>query len=270
MKKWNNVFEKDTNMFEIKKFNSGEYDIKLIERVTYPIVIKWNWFKEKDILIPLMQLAAIKTTYNYDVRIRLQCNYMPYSRQDRVFIAGQSNYAQTVLNLLNDNFDIIETMALHCKSLTNMESVRNLTKELWKFDTNYITHVFPDENAQKHFYNHNDIKKIIFAKTRDDKGHPALMSKHIDGGIEATRRFIICDDICDGGRTFVACANKLREMYGDDIKIELMIYHAFMTHGLDDLKASGISQIAIINPDSYDYVIEQYPNDVEYFRRESI
>ena len=45
-------------------------------------------------------------------------------------------------------------------------------------------------------------------------------------------RFIILDDICDGGRTFIELAKELRKVYGE-CYIALVVTHGIFSKGLD-------------------------------------
>lgn len=257
-------------MFEIKKFNSGEWDVKLVERIHgNEAVIHWNWFDEsqRDVMLLLMKIGAIKKQYGM-IPIIIDAPYLPYSRQDRVFEAGQDIPIETLVKTITGRYlDVtIKTMGLHCENIY----FNKINNELYELNTSFIP-VFPDINAAKHYeanpYYINP-KKIILQKMRTDNGIRTEF-KIIDGLNMFTcpemSKFLICDDICDGGRTFVEAAKLLKRQWGNDITIELMIYHAFMTHGLDDLKAAGISKIKIINPDSYEYVINKFPEDKNYF-----
>ena len=62
-------------MFEMKRFNSGELDVKLVERLNN-FEVHWNWFNEdeRDLMVPLLKADAIKKQYG-EVNIVLVCNY---------------------------------------------------------------------------------------------------------------------------------------------------------------------------------------------------
>lgn len=253
-------------MFEVKKFNSGEWNVKLIERIHgNEAVIHWNWFDEsqRDVMLLLMKIGAIKKQYGM-IPIVVNAPYLPYSRQDRVFEAGQDIPVETLVKAITGRYSdiFIKTMGLHCE---NLYHIINEKYRINQFNIN----VFPDQNAINHFLGYGNItRKIVLQKMRTDKG--IITELHMVEGVNLypcpeMSSFLICDDICDGGRTFVEAAKLLKAQWGNDITIELMIYHAFMTHGLDDLKDAGISKIKIINPDSYEYVINKFPENKQYF-----
>ena len=252
--------------FDIKQFSSGEYQIKIINRIRGKAVIHWNWFdkNQRDLMLLLTKIGAIKKQYGM-IPITVYAPYLPYARQDRVFEAGQDLAIETLVKAICGRYDDIkiETMALHCYN--NYD----ISNKIATIDDRDIL-VFPDTNAKHHYDTSYNTPYLIFPKDRIN-GVPYL-SEPISSNIKEkdVTYYLICDDICAGGRTFIECAKTLRKEYGEDIAIELMIYHAFLDHGLDGLKASGISKIYIINPDSYEYVCNLYPNDLTYFEYKEI
>lgn len=275
-------------MWDNSKFNSGEWNVNLKERINGSVAtIEWNWFENPDILLPILQADAIKRQYGRVVLI-LKANYLPYSRQDRVFQAGQPLALDVVLNILSQHFDQIEVMGLHADinhpGLLNKIIGYKGTIPFVLSDSYNL--VFPDQNANKHFDYQNTSPDIFdsnsqvfrdlraasiieFTKVRDSNNRPHTELKDAKKLTpDVTKPFLICDDICDGGRTFTNVARTLQDHFGNngievknDIKIELMVYHAFMTHGLDDLKASGISKVYVLNPDSHKYVLNKFKDD---------
>lgn len=244
--------------FEVKQFSSGEYDVKLINRISESeATIHWNWFKEKDFFLQLLKIDAIRNTYGERVAIILEVPYLPYARQDRVFEAGQGvPYNKMVQTLLKDGIRI-RTQGLHTKD----HSIDLYNELVTMVQDPEVVNVFPDKSAEGHYYTGNlfsrtapkESQKLFFNKVRrDDKVISELEEKEII--IPESKKFIIYDDICAGGRTFVNAANALRKKYGNDINIELTVYHAFLDHGISDLLDSGISRINIINKDSYEYI----------------
>lgn len=251
--------------FKTKQFSSGEFDVQIFNRIYgEEAVIHWNWFDEsqRDIFALLLKIDAIKRNYP-NVDITLDAPYLPYMRQDRLFEAGQSVPATVLVDLLNQRVNRIKTMA--CHSIQHYVSNEKifLHSEMGARTNNY-NYVFPDANAANHYADNHEPLQYVFHKVRNNDGVKLeLFDKPNTVHTEFT--FLICDDIVAGGRTFVECANALRSYYGDKIKIELMIYHAFLDYGIDNLQQSGISKVHIVNKDSYDYILTLYPTDIDYF-----
>lgn len=256
--------------FEVKKFSSGEWNVKIKERIHGEAVVHWNWFNEdeRDIMLLLMKIGAIKKQYGM-MPVTVYAPYLPYARQDRVFEAGQDLAIETLVKAICGRYPdtTIKTMALHGK--TCHRGIYNAKHEMHDEMHDIYNIIYPDSNAIFH-YSHlfgSYDKGLHFEKIRDNEGAPTLWLHHNFKGLVELRNIpcLICDDICAGGRTFIECAKEIRKIYGNDTIIELMIYHAFLDHGLDALKESGISLIHIINPDSCEYICKLYPNDLEYF-----
>ncbi len=80
-------------------------------------------------------------------------------------------------------------------------------------------------------------------KTRDPDtgqlGEPTVQTEHI-----GHRDFLIVDDLCDGGRTFVNLARRLRPM--TDGKIHLYVTHGIFSAGFIELRET-IDHIYVAN-----------------------
>lgn len=252
-------------MFNIKQHNSGEVEVTLMERIREnSVIIKWNYFEQKDIMVPLLQAAAVKHTYGDNIDIILEAPYLPYACQDRIFKAGQAIAFEEFINIIKLYFNQVITMALHCSY--NFIGLENKRYNAITLQSEYNI-IFPDESARKHYY-YPDDKMYTFIKERNENGEPNLTLDitKVPMRQSAEKVFLICDDIGDGNRTFVNCANALRrEFPRHEIKIELMLYHAFCTYGLQNLFDAGITKLKIINPDSYSFLINKFPEHKDFF-----
>lgn len=269
-------------MFDVKKFNSGEWDVKIKPEFIKKLLsldsveLHWNWFEQPDIMIPFMTASAIEKIFNgvgvFNSKFTLKVPYLPYSRQDRAFEVGQGIYVTSLIDLLTTKFDCIETLCIHGEAHgSSGRGFKLINSLIYLHDVKDKIIVFPDKSADKHFSNVSGKSCVYLQKSRyiDDIGQS--ISSTIDKAFllfeskEMAKDFLICDDICDGGRTFTECAKVLKKEFGENIKIELLVAHGFMTHGLDDLKKCGISTIFIANEDSYEYLTEKF-NDNEYIK----
>ena len=86
--------------------------------------------------------------------------------------------------------------------------------------------------AKKLAKSDNVIEVISASKTRDTKSGE-ITSTHIHGEV-AGKDFIILDDICDGGRTFIELAKSLKEKKSG--AVYLYVTHGIFSKGLDELK----------------------------------
>lgn len=255
--------------FDVKQFSSGEYSVKIVDRINhFNAYILWNWFEDKSFDLLLLKIDAVKVNYP-QVNIIVFIPYMPYSRQDRIFEVGQGIPIGVISKALDAVGCKVYTFAFHTKNYINCiygNIKHSLTEEKG------IMYVFPDASAKNH-YSVNMFGYFNFAeifKTRLSDGSIVIdmeKSKHGLNNIKDCKdnhTVLICDDIIAGGRTFIEVAKLIKEM-NPLVKIEVLVYNAFLDYGLDKIKESGISKINIINRCSYDYVNKLYPDESEFF-----
>lgn len=72
-------------------------------------------------------------------------------------------------------------------------------------------------------------------KTRDFNTG-ALAGFHMETPLPETGRFLIVDDICDGGGTFIGLAEAIRET-NPDVKLDLWVTHGVFSKGLRELSS---------------------------------
>jgi ribose-phosphate pyrophosphokinase len=143
--------------------------------------------------------------------------------------------------------------------------------------------VSPDAGAYKKIFDvakHFKINNVITAtKVRDLKTGEILSTQIPISPYDADKTFVIIDDICDGGRTFIELAKSIKEtrslssvvhpsQYG---KIYLIVTHGIFSAGLLSLskEIDGIfctNSIKDIDVESYsDYKFDKY-----YFKQLNI
>jgi len=256
--------------FKITNFSSGEWNVRLIKRITTrDVTIKWNWFENKDVMLPIFMANCIKSQYGDTVDINLLMEYAPYSRQDRLFDAGECINFSVLLSVLRPHFQNIIPMCLHNNTyISNQVKCQNIKLDYFVYNLNVIL-VFPDLSAEKHLDDVHFNRKIVISKQRkDDVIVSVIDDKHTSFDVAMLTdmtQFVIIDDICAGGKTFVNAANLLTEKFGNDIDITLIVNVAFLDFGLDALKKSGIKRIVINSDDSYNAMLRLYPDDLDYF-----
>lgn len=239
-------------------FPTGEYGV-IIEDSNYNeydnvVKIYWDWTKEKDVFKICTQINAINNKYPY-AYILLYAPYLPYSRQDKIFNDGECVSFDLLLKMLsasaNNNYTlsiitnaIHNEQAFHCLSNKYQFSRDNnlfCSYEIIK-DLKYNV-VFPDKNAEKHFYMNENTNQYYCKKLRGEMGK--IISYECDRIKDVTLPTYILDDICDGGATFIKCAEALKAQGVEDIR--LFVYHGFFTKGLDALFEAGIKEIYTTN-----------------------
>ncbi len=170
----------------------------------------------------------------------LYMNYLPYARQDRVCNEGESLSVKVVADFINGlKFDTVVCKDIH--SEVGAALLDNLSHHtlptvarglLFKCPPENTVLVSPDAGANK--------KVLGFAKdvgytqvVRADKTRELATGK-ITGTVVYSENvgdkdFLIVDDICDGGRTFIELAKELRKLTTG--KVLLYVTHGIFSQG---------------------------------------
>ena len=272
--------------YEISKFPDGQQSIRILENgfsSTYnsisktdkPIMIRSRLNNFKDLEIIICANQALKELGAKEIEL-----YVPYfigARSDRKFQLGSINYIKTVIapiiNLqgfkkvmvLDPHSDVLEACINNFVKMYNYPLIKHaLTKIDNKNDAQErIVLVSPDAGALKKIYDtaHEfSINKIITGtKVRDLKTGkivntdiPSLKGNFC---MEPDQKFVIVDDICDGGRTFIELAKAIR-LQRPDAEIYLIVTHGIFSNGLYEL-SQNFKRVFCTNS------VKQY-DDVEY------
>lgn len=242
--------------FHINSFPDGQQSVNILEGANYlhdkniKIYSRIRSFRDIELIIctnqALRQLGVCSVSL-----------YVPFflgSRSDRKFKVGGSNYLKHVIAPIinSQNFDCVLTLDPHSDVLeavlNNYEKIDNLTlvkAALTKIDNkdgarDRIVLVSPDGGALKKIYDvaeHFDIPNIVTAvKHRDIKTGKIT---HTEVPLSEERyykdvKFVVIDDICDGGRTFIELAKAIKSKI-PNAKIYLVVTHGLFTSGFGEL-----------------------------------
>jgi len=240
--------------YEISRFPDGQQTIRIVDKNYYtihslseqktPIVIKsrLNSFKDLELIICANQ--ALK-----EIGVEKVNLYIPYcigGRSDRKFVEGGINYIKTVIAPIinSQNFNKVTIMDPHSDVLE--ACINNITKytnfgvaKMALDDIGYenICLVSPDAGAYKKIFDVATwfgIDEIITAsKVRDVKTGKILRTVVPDLP-DNNMNYVIVDDICDGGRTFIELAKVIKEQK-PDAKIYLVVTHGIFSAGFGEL-----------------------------------
>jgi ribose-phosphate pyrophosphokinase len=180
---------------------------------------------------------------------------VPYflgARSDRKFEAGTSNYLKTVIcpiinaqkfsrvTVLDPHSDVLEACLDNYHKHNNHRLVKDaLTAIDNKNDAQErICLVSPDAGAYKKIFDvakEFGINRIITAnKVRDIKTGNIIRTEVPTLDQHEDLKYVIIDDICDGGRTFVELAKAMKESR-PTAKIYLIVTHGIFSAGFDTL-----------------------------------
>lgn len=231
------------------KFSAGEVQVS-IDNIKAPgadcLRIISNIKSSDDLMEVLIATDALRRYYDA-LPIELNIPYLPYSRQDRVMEPGQSLSVRVFAKIINaQKYARVITWDCHSDVgpalINNCDNVpvEDLLTQTALSRSDYIsaevgTHntvlVAPDAGAIKKVTKLSQRLGIPFLradKTRDVKtGNITGTVVHPNPEIETLedKHFLIVDDICDGGRTFIELAKVLRPLTKGTINL-------YVTHGI--------------------------------------
>ena len=206
-----------------------------------PVKITARLYSSTDVMQLLMATDALR---RYGAtEIDLVMPYVPYARQDRVCNPGEALSIKVFCDLINSqgyrsveiwdaHSDVTSALLDRCTNVPQTAFVTGLT-----FPKMVV--VSPDAGAMKKAfevakrlntrllpaYKHRDVStgEISHVEVPDKMAH----------GFDTT--FLIVDDICDRGRTFIELAKELRHSFFKG-RVELYVTHGIFNKGLDVLK----------------------------------
>lgn len=242
--------------FEVSKFPDGQQQVKLIGPFMFfipgdPIQIKARLNNFLDLELIVCAVASLRGIGVKEIHL-----YVPYfegSRSDRKFEEGSNNYLKDVICPIVNSLKLDSVTVLDPHSdclemgLNNFKKQSNLDLVKWWLglppngcvDLAKITLISPDAGASKKIYKIAEqigAKSIITcSKDRDTLGkisstYIPLNDSHVD------KDFVIIDDICDGGATFINIAKAIRGIEAlINSKIYFIVTHGIFSKGLDEL-----------------------------------
>jgi ribose-phosphate pyrophosphokinase len=257
--------------YEINKFPDGQQSISIPTSQFYPRVSKYDTNKAQ--IFRMVDVVKIHSHLNSFLDLELiicakkildnlgtpqVVLHVPYflgARSDRRFDEGTVHYLKEVIcPIINSlKFDAVVVLDPHSDvleaCLDNMVKVDNhliVKSALTAIDNkndarDRICLVSPDAGAYKKIFDvakKFEINNVITAtKVRDLKTGKIL---HTEVPLAAARyydgiKFVIVDDICDGGRTFTEIAKAIRDQL-PNAKVYLIVTHGIFSAGEEPLK----------------------------------
>lgn len=242
---------------KIFKFSGGEVSVK-IENPSSVIAKMINIdadINSSDDLMTLLMLTDAIRRIDTSARITLGMPYLPYARQDRVMVPGESLSIKVFTSIINaQNYAEVMVWDAHsdvgvalidrCVNVPQYALVRT-----GNVDEKTIL-VSPDAGAEKKIFSFAKefgFAGVIRAGKVRDVSTGKIMSTEVNwptAGYKTDRDFMIVDDICDGGGTFIALAEVLRPRTTG--KIKLLITHGIFSKGIEVFDGI-IDEVMVIN-----------------------
>ena len=239
--------------YKVSKFPDGQQSITL-EKFTFTqrlstILIKsrLNSFNDLELIICANQ--SLRELGIEDVNL-----YVPYflgARSDRKFVEGSVNYLKTVICpiinsqkfnkviVVDPHSDVLEACLDNYVKINNFDLVEFALSHINDFQPTLVS---PDAGAYKKIFDvakHFGLTNIVTATKVRDIVSGNIISTEIDIDTEPGQRsYVIVDDICDGGRTFIELAKAIRSKRHKSIfndKIYLVVTHGIFSAGFGEL-----------------------------------
>lgn len=250
--------------YEILKFNGGEIQVRISDTSNlwrtrdFPVEIFAN-LTDSDTIMELVNLVDAFRRIEPTIRLRLVAPYFPYARQDRVCVPGESlavSAMASIINLLN--FERVEVWDAHSdvtpavvRNTVNVPAAAFLDSVLLGHEDEYVL-IAPDAGAGKervpsaaHKYR---LPMFTAEKHRDPyTGQILSVSIKIDPKVVGKRKFLMLDDLCDGGMSFIKLAEQLKLVRHENNEIELYVTHGIFSKGVAVLHDAGISRVYSAN-----------------------
>jgi ribose-phosphate pyrophosphokinase len=236
--------------YKISRYPDGQQSAEIVPEsvdILRPVEISSRMTTFQD-----LELIISATQDLYELGVKDISLYVPYflgARSDRKFAKGASNYLKTVIcpiinlqgyskvTVLDAHSDVLEACLNHFEKIPNTGVVSFALTGIDEPQDNVVI-VSPDAGALKKIY---DIAKcfvlpnvITAGKVRNVLTREILKTElpiitHFKG-----KKFLIIDDICDGGRTFIELAKAIQEQL-PDAECYLCVTHGIFSNGLKEL-----------------------------------
>lgn len=237
----------------IKRFNfsGGESQVRIDSMLAGDVQITAH-IRSSDDLVALLLLTDAARRFGAE-RIDLVMPYLPYARQDRVCAPGEALSLRVLCDLINaQRYASVEVWDAHsdvAAALLDRAVVRHCASFVGRALSDLFLPVLvaPDAGAIKKVEacaKRHDLSYVRADKTRDATTgsitETVVYSEHI-----GVTDFLIVDDICDGGRTFIELAKKLRPL--TDRSVNLYVTHGIFSQGTHVFDGV-IDRVFVANP----------------------
>lgn len=236
--------------YTIDKYPDGQqaiqietYENKLREDL---IMIKSHMRDFMDVEIIIAATQALRGMGTKKIGL-----FVPYflgARSDRRFSYGGVHYIKDVIApiinsqnyevvyVLDPHSDVLEGCINNLEKINNFELVKMALNDNRGFSDNVVL-VSPDAGAYKKIFDvaqEFGIENIVTATKVRDLKTGKIIETRVDGidKYNDDVDFIIVDDICDGGRTFIEIAKILKEKFILS-KIKLVVSHGIFSQGFE-------------------------------------
>lgn len=204
-------------------------------------LITWEFENEAE-LSSVIQLAVLYRQIN-GFKADLSMPYLVYGRQDKG-ISNTSTFAKSaIIPILRQLFTRISTLDAHSEDewVFNIAPLEQIGFCVAEANPEIIC--YPDKGAALRGYENFYRPTINLDKARNQLTGEIIGLCIGQDDIEKIKgkRVLICDDICDGGRTFIEATKLLKESGAKEVY--LYTTHGIYSKGTKVLFDSGIDRV---------------------------
>jgi len=216
----------------------------------YPYV-RWSFdFPLDEGELPFIYQLGQLLSFHHGYAV-LDVPFLPYSRQDKA-VSNQATFGlHTFLTCLYAvGYRTIYTQDVHNPSFPYGEYglvLIDVPPVIPTEEFEPTAFCFPDKTAAIRYSHLVDKPKVVLGKMRDPSTG-AILNLTVESETASpqdghwTKRILIVDDICDGGRTFIESAKLLHRVY-NVWEVGLYVTHGIFSKGLEPLREAGITKI---------------------------
>jgi ribose-phosphate pyrophosphokinase len=255
MRKLNLAYPENTDIrFKVSQFPDGQQTIDIetprnfLQGEDVRIDARIETFRDLEVIIAANQALR-------EMAVSTVSLYVPYfmgARSDRKFREGGVNYLKHVICpvinsqkfnsvvVLDPHSDVLEACLDNYDKANNFTLVKHSLEDIDNRNgaNDRIILVSPDGGALKKIYDvaeHFKIQKIVTAmKHRDIQTGKITHTEVPVLEHNYDYKYVIVDDICDGGRTFIELAKAIH-LQRPTADIYLIVTHGIFSAGLEEL-----------------------------------
>jgi ribose-phosphate pyrophosphokinase len=249
--------EKSQINFAINRFPDGQQSVTLIVDMAHlaavhagGVIIKSRLNTFKDLELIVCATAALRNTGIQNIQL-----YTPYfmgARSDRRFTEGDANYLKQVIcpiinsqkfesvTILDPHSDVLEACLDNFVKVNNHDIVKKALTDIDNKNNaqERIVLVSPDAGAYKKIFDVAQkfkINRVIPAtKVRDIRTGKILHTEIPVLDQHGDLKYVIVDDICDGGRTFIELAKAIHDSR-PTAEVYLIVTHGIFSNSFYEL-----------------------------------
>ncbi len=287
--------EKSDIKYKINNYPDGQSDLQITvpnnswNIINVAIKSRFNSFKDLELILCATKIFRSMGAHH----IHLEIPYLLGARSDRKFVEGGVAYLRDIIapiinaqnyksvTVMDPHSDVVEAVINNLVKKENIPLVDFALDYIWDGQDEYVKTysdktviVSPDAGALKKIYNvakSFTITNIIIANKHRDVITGNILSTEVPNLIEHQGKdFVIIDDICDGGRTFIEIAKKIKEKLPGDRcgKIYLVVTHGIFSAGFKELSKyfDGIyTTNSVKDNDTYDWSVSTDKKELSKF-----